>query len=90
MSSTMKVLDIADSIHLVCIKHISSNSNPYRLYIVYSQQNEYGYYTKRRKQLAAYGNMASVICHIKDMYVNDVHLNSIDFIIKWNKAYTSL
>lgn len=70
MANRTKVLEINDSIHgLVCVRCNNEKYNPYRLYLVYPDKDKYVYPTRHRKQLAVYGDMASVICHIRDLYI---------------------
>lgn len=88
MSKTMKVFDVQDNIHLICIKNNMAANNPYRLYLIYNARHEtYGYYTQRRKCIAQYGDMASILCHVRDMYVNGIQYRSVPDIIAWNKEY---
>lgn len=82
-----KVLDINDSLHLVCIKDRSGRFVVYRLYLFYPAKDKYGYCTEHRKQLAAYGDMHSVICHISDMYKAGMQYKPYDIILAWNKQY---
>ena len=86
--TTYKVMDLKHFIHLECVR-IENNrtSNPYRLYLIYSGKTDYGYYTKRRKQIAAYSDMVSVLCMIKDMYAANIQYQPIDGIIAWCKQY---
>jgi len=84
---TYKVLDIHDHINLVCIKNCNARYNPYRLYLIYPAHDKYGYPTKHRKQLAQYADMTSIICHIKDLYLNSVQYKSVEQILSWNKQY---
>ena len=88
MASKTKVLDIIDRIHLVCILDNTGKFSVYRLYLVYNARHEtYGYYTERRKQLAKYGDMASVLCHVKDMFVYGIQYKSVPDIISWSDKY---
>lgn len=82
-----KVLDINDSLHLVCIKDRSGRFAVYRLYLFYPGKDKYGYCTEHRKQLASYGDMHSVICHISDMYKAGMQYKPYDIILAWNKQY---
>lgn len=88
---THKVLDICDYIHLVCIKIDNETElNPYRLYIEYPVKNKYGYYTTHKKQIAKYGNMASILCMVKDMYIEFMQHKSINQILAWCKEYNGI
>ena len=84
---TIKVLDICDYVHLVCIKDLTTNCNPYRLYLVYRSLDKYGYPANHKKQLAAYQDFASVICHVKDLYLSGIQYRPIDDILTWNRQY---
>ena len=92
MVKQYKVLDTCDFVHLVCIKRTDPEEvNPYRLYIVYSGRNEqYGYYTEKRKQVAKYADMASVICMIKDLYINGMEHKPVSEVISWCERYYNL
>lgn len=89
MAKHTKVLDINDSIHgLICIRCNDEKYNPYRLYLVYPDKDRYGYPTRHKKQLAVYGDMSSVICHIRDLYTyGGFAYNSTSEILRWNKNY---
>ena len=86
MSKTTKVLEIKDYPHLVCVRH-NGSVNPYRLYLFYPGKDKFGYSTEHKKQLAAYADIHSVICHINDMYKADVQYKTADMILVWNKQY---
>ena len=89
MAKQFKVLDICEGIHLVCIRYtISEDPNPYRLFLVYNARHEtYGYYTERRKQIAKYGNIESVLCMIKDLYIAGIQYCSVPNVISWCDRY---
>lgn len=89
MSRKQKVLEISGSFNcLVCIRDNTKQYNPYYLYLVYPDKDRYGYPTRHKKQLAVYGDMTSVICHIRDMYVYGGFLfKGTSDIITWNKDY---
>lgn len=82
-----KVFEMKDRIHLIGILDTSGKFNVYRLYLVYPGQDKYGYYTEHRKQLATYGDMHSIICHISDMYRSGIQYLPHEDIIAWNKQY---
>lgn len=85
--ATQKVLSISDYPYsLVCIRN-SESVNPYLLYVMYRANDKYGYPTTHRKKLVAYGDMASVVWHIKDLYAYGFPYRSIDKILAWNKQY---
>ena len=88
---TQKVLDLCCGIHLVCIRTLSVNghypANPYRLYILYHARNRHGYPTQHRKCIAKYGDMASILCMIKDMYIDYVQDLQIENVVAWCKQY---
>ena len=44
--------------------YVYDTVNPYRIYIHSMVRNKYGYYTERRKQIAAYADMSSTMYHI--------------------------
>ena len=89
MAKYTKVLSINDSIcGLVCVRCNAEKYNPYRLYLVYPDKDRYGYPTRHRKQLAVYGDMTSVICHIRDLYqYGGFQYKGISDILAWNKQY---
>lgn len=90
MANKNKVLSITDSIiNLVCIRDNSSKYNPYLLYLVYPAKDRYGYPTKHKKLLIKYGDMTSVIHHIRDLYVFGFPYKTVSEILAWNKAYCS-
>ena len=83
-----KVLDINYYIRIVCIKDIDENkNNPFRLFLVYRAIDKHTYPTQHKKLIAKYGNMESVLCHIKDLYMSGIQYRPIDDILAWNKAY---
>lgn len=82
-----KVLEMNDILHLVCILDKTGRFNIYRLYLFYPGKDKYGYMTEHRKQLACYGDMHSVICHVYDMYKAGMQHKTYDIIIAWNKEY---
>ena len=85
---TIKVLDIQDYIHLVCVKDLTIDCNQYRLYIVYKAMDpKYGYCTQHKKCIAKYGDMSSVLCQVRDLYIHNVQYRPIDYILAWNKQY---
>lgn len=89
----MKVLDIKDSVCLECYKlmPVSGEKQPinmYRVYIVYNAATRYNYgYSKHRKQIAAYDDMISVLCFIKDLYLYCIGIMPINQIIDFCKKY---
>lgn len=89
MSSKIKVLSITDSkYHFICIKDTTTNCNPYRLYISYPAQDRYGYYTRHKKCIAAYEDMCSILCHIRDIYLySGFEHKDMDYILAWNDSY---
>ena len=93
MASKIKILSINYGINLQCIRIIpktgEKENNPFRLYLLYTGRDKYGYPAKKRIQIAKYGNFDSVIYHIKDMFSAGLAGLSIDYIIAWNKDYSS-
>ena len=93
MASRVKVLDVFDGFHLECIKICkkageSEPVNPYRLYITYNGRTKNGlFYSKHRKQIAAYGDLISVLCFIKDLYLNGIDCQPINYVISWSREY---
>lgn len=93
MASRIKVLDIDDGMHLECIKVCPKTDekqpyNPYLLYIVYYAPTRSGYgYSKHRTLMAKYGDILSILCMIKDMYLNGVDAYPTNTIINWSKSY---
>ena len=85
---TYKVLDIDYFVRLVCIKQFGNYANnPFRLYIIYRTTDENHYPKEHKKLIAKYGDMESVLCHIKDMYLSGIQYRPIDDILAWNKDY---
>lgn len=82
-----KVLDINDNLHLVCIKDSSRKYNPYRLYLFFPAKDRYGYPTEHRKQIAEYGDMHSIVCHVSDLYKVGMQNETHDRVLAWNKQY---
>lgn len=85
--ATYKVLDIHDRIHLVCT-YTQNATDPYRLYLTYKSYDSTKGYTATHKHLIAkYADMTSVICMIKDIYINYVQNKPIDQVLAWCKHY---
>lgn len=82
-----KVLDIREDLHLVCVKDSSKKYPVFRLYLFYLAKDRYGYWTEHKKQIAVYGDMHSVICHISDLYKAGMQYKPVDTILAWNKQY---
>ena len=83
-----KVLDIHDYMHLVCIRVIGEKDpNPYRLFMVYYSINKDGYTTKHKKLIAKYADIVSVLCMVKDMYINNVQHMTYTEAFTWCKTY---
>ena len=86
-----KVLEINDGMHLECIKLYAQSgehqTNPYRLYVLYNAHDRYGYPAIHRKQIAAYGDLFSVVYMIHDMFRAAVNDSPASEIILWCKAY---
>lgn len=87
--ATKKVLTIDEyPYRLECIRHNDAAVNPYRLYILYPGTDRYGYPTMHRRKLTEYADTASVICHIKDLYLRGCFpYRKIENILAWNKQY---
>lgn len=84
---TMKVLDINCFVHLVCVKHIGT-VNPYRLYAVIYEKDKTGYYTvPHKKQIAKYGDIESVLCMIKDLFMSGIQHKTDPELLSWCKQY---
>ncbi len=65
---THKLMDINDNgKHLVCIYNTADTVNPYRLYEVYWHYSDHGT-RERRKQIAKYADMKSVLFHVYTMF----------------------
>ena len=61
---THKIMDINENgKHFVCIYNAADKMTPYRLYQLYWASGKYGM-TQRRKQLARYSDMKSVLYHV--------------------------
>lgn len=77
-SKTRKVLDInVDGVNLYCTFRENETENPYHLYkrwYEYKGDRDYGW---RRKQIARYQNLYSVICYIKG-YCEGYHVGFTD------------
>lgn len=85
--ATKKVLSISDYPYsLVCIRN-NEAVNPYLLYIMYKANDKNGYPTMHRKKLVAYGDMASVVWYIKDLYTYGFPYRKIEKILEYNKQY---
>ena len=82
-----KVFEMKDTIHLVCINDRTGKYAAYRLYLLYPGKDKYGYCTEHRKQLANYGDMHSVICHVSDLYKAGMQHKPYDIVLAWNKQY---
>ena len=82
-----KVFEMKDMIHLIGILDTTGKYNVYRLYLVYPGRDKYGYMTEHRKQLATYGDMHSVICHVSDIYKTGMQYKPYDMILAWNNQY---
>ena len=83
-----KVMSITDSIcHLVCIRDYYAKYNPYLLYLVYPAKDRNGYPTRHRKLLAKYGDMTSVACYIRDLYLFGFVWKTVSEILAWNESY---
>lgn len=80
---TRKVLDLRlDGLHIVCImRNPISEPNPFRVYKVAS-----GY----RRQIAKYGDILSVICFLKDLYMDGADTFSMVQIVEWAKSRGSI
>lgn len=88
MSRKTKVLEITDSIlALECIRDNESNRNPYSLYLVFPDYDRNGYPTRHRKCLASYGNMESIVCHIRDLYIAGFSSMSKAEVLAWHKEH---
>lgn len=93
MASRKKVLDIAEGMHLECIKICPKTGekqprNPYLLYISYHAPTRCGYgYSKHRTLIAKYGDFVSVLFMVKDMYLYGVDTYPVNAIVEWCKAY---
>ena len=89
MARRIKVLTITEGMHLECIKIVPKSgekvTNPYRLYLLYHARDCNGYPAIHRKQLAAYSDFYSIVCHIKDIMVTAGW--NIEDILSWNKRY---
>lgn len=87
MAKKVKVLEISERIHLVCIKDLTVPINPYRLYLYYPAKDRYGYPTEHRKELTRYEDFPSVLYHIRDLFTENRMYLSPDAIIAWNNRY---
>ena len=78
---TKKVLDIClDGFHLTCIR-TSDKYNPFRVYSVCAGH---------RRQIAKYGDFLSVICFIKDLYIQGADTYTMDQLVQWAKETGSI
>lgn len=82
-----KVFEMREDLHLACIKDRTGKFTVYRLYLFFPARDKYGYCTEHKKQLAAYGDMHSVICHISDLYKAGMQYKPYDVVLAWNKEY---
>lgn len=82
-----KVFEMKEDLHMVCIKCRTGKFTVYRLYLFFPARDKYGYCTEHKKQLAAYGDMFSVICHIFDLYRAGMQYKPYDIILAWNREY---
>lgn len=83
MAKQQKILDVNEGrMHLVCIKHFDrSDYNPYRVYAVISIPGA----PVRKRQLVKYGDFVSVLCFIKDFYLNGLDSMPVCDIIQYIK-----
>jgi len=89
MAKKVKVLEMSERIHLVCIKDFTVPINRYRLYLYYPAKDRYGYPTEHRKELSRYEDFQSVLYHVSDLFAeNRIYLSPpTDSIIAWNNRY---
>lgn len=94
MASKIKVLDMTSGLHLECIKVCpkageKETVNPYLLYITYKAPTRSGYgYSTHKKLVAKYGDMISILCMIKDIYLEGIDTYPVNVAIDWcNKYY---
>ena len=68
MAKQQKILDVNEGrMHLICIKHFDrSDYNPYKVYAVISVPGS----PVRKRLLTKYGDFVSVLCFIKDFYLD--------------------
>lgn len=68
MSKQKKILDInTGSVHLTCIQSLDRREwNPYRIYLITSVTGS----PVRKRQLQKYGDFHSVLCFLKDFYLD--------------------
>ena len=84
MAKRDKVMDIHDGgIHLAVIRiNDRKERNPYRVLKVYGAG---GY--RYQKQIAKYGDLISVICFIKDLYMDGADTMTFAELLDWVEAY---
>ena len=76
-----KVIDIClDGFHLTCIR-TADKYNPFRVYRVCAGH---------RRQIAKYGDFFSVICFIKDLYLEGADTFTMDRLVQWAKDVGSI
>lgn len=81
MGKQKKVMDIhLDGFHLVCIR-TSDIFNPFRVYKVTAGS---------RRQIAKYADFFSVVCFIKDLYLDGVDTMTTADAISWARERGSI
>lgn len=83
MAKTKKILDVnTGSAHLICIQSLDrSDWNPYRVYLVTFVPGA----GNRKRLLIKYGDLVSVLCFIKDFYLDGIDTRTAQDILTWAK-----